>query len=216
MSRRDGTRIAGARAVLRTCATLWLAASVAGCGLAHERDPVVHPTPAPDAAPTVLDAAVPPIDAFVSPDAVVAPDAGSCTEHWASLPSCPASTEGAVGHRCPVEGVTCGVACCEPGPAIVCSDGLWSRTTGMVCGIDCAPTTPCGDGECAPGRVCVVTDGERGGLGGYCVVPPAPILSCEDVPPGALSSDPRSCLECLCAPGPAGPVIALTCACCDR
>jgi hypothetical protein len=186
----------------RACATLFLLASFPGCALSHERVAIVA-SPERDAGP-------------VATDVGVAPDAGSCTMFWQSLPACPASTASVVGAPCDREGATCGVHCCEPGPAIACTGGVWvGATPDPNCAADCAASTPCGPGWCAPNRVCVQTDEPVTTGLGRCVEPPAPIRSCGAVPAGTLTSDPRTCLSCRCADQPTGPVITLSCDCCD-
>lgn len=201
--------------MVRSCATLFLIVSMAGCALSHERTSLVHPTPTPsrDAGPMSADAAP-----IVSADASVlsADDAGSCTSYWRSLPSCPASTAGVVGQSCEQEGATCGVHCCEPGPAIACVGGHWmAAMPDQNCAADCVSPTPCGAGSCARNRICVLTDElVTTGLGS-CVVPPTPIPSCSAAPPGTLSSDMHTCFSCRCSDAPSGPVVTLSCDCCD-
>ncbi len=200
--------------MVRSCATLVLALSMYGCALSHERTALVHPTPAPtDTGPiAIADASVPIADSAP----VVSVDAGSCQSYWRSLPSCPASTAGVVGETCEQEGATCGVHCCEPGPAIACSGGQWIAATPEDCStVDCAGPTPCGGGSCAPGRLCVQTDELRTTGVGACVVPPAPIASCSAAPTGSLSTDTHTCFSCRCGDLATGPIITLSCDCCD-
>lgn len=195
--------------MLRACATLFLVASLAsGCALSHERTELVHPTPAIDAGVWIADAAS-------APDVSIVPDAGICTDLWQSWPRCPAANQRAWGARCTQEGVTCGVHCCEPGPPIACIGGVWTAAEPEEnCGPDCRPGIPCGDGFCAPDRVCVHTE-ERLDPVAYCVLPPAPMASCAAAPPGSLATDTPSCLSCRCADVDSQPLVTLSCDCCD-
>jgi hypothetical protein len=203
----------------RACATLVLFACIGGCGLAHERVTFVHPTPAHDTGPVGTDAApmvFPDSGPIAILDAGAPPDAGSCTEYWRSLSRCPASTDAVLGASCDQEGETCGVHCCQPGPPIACVGGHWISATPDRCDtVDCAAPSPCGAGSCAAGRVCVLVDEAIRTSVALCVVPPAPMPSCSAAPPGALMSDMHTCLSCRCSDQPTGPVVALSCDCCD-
>jgi hypothetical protein len=187
------------------CASVLFLVLAPGCALSHLR---TDPGDVPDAAAS--DAAV--ADAGHT-------DAGpitSCSEFWTALTWCPAIPSEVVGHPCGFEGQRCGFGCCEASPPVACVGGVWTMSDEIPdCrGVRCRPPTPCGAGSCAFGTVCVHPSTEIR-VPDHCVVPPAPIDSCSDVPPGALGGEPRSCSHCLCDDA-AGPVeIVLTCDCCD-
>ncbi len=179
-----------------------------GCALAHERDSDASIV-GRDAGPIATDAGPAPLD--VGP-------IRACEDFWSGLPSCPASPELAIGFPCGVEGATCGVHCCEPGPPIGCREGRWEPLSFMedCAGVRCRDPHRCGGGACASGRVCVVPVGELGSpTAENCVVPPSPIDMCSDAPPGALGTDPGACVSCSCGDGFDGePVIRIDCFCC--
>jgi hypothetical protein len=182
---------------LKKLVCLW--ALVPACALVHERGTDVDAGPR-DTGPVAVDVGV----------------VTSCTDFWGALPSCPASTMDAIGQSCFEEGATCGSHCCEPGPPIGCVDGHWSPVDHMddCRGVRCGAPSPCFDGQCAYGRVCVVASGEVLAAP-HCVVPPAPMTSCGDAPPGSLSENPMACISCTCAAGPSGsPIVTLECPCC--
>lgn len=199
----------------------WLAVavlvpSVAGCALAHERSAGASRV---DAGLVVADASAHP-DA-VSIDAAQPPDTGpitSCVDFWVALPWCPTAPR--FGEPCYQPGITCGTHCCDPIPPMQCVGGFWEALDiEVVCppGLDCQPSLPCGDGTCAPDRVCMRTLGEDLGPDAHCVLPPSPIAVCDAAPPGALGTDPGSCTTCSCLDrsGVGGVVVALDCTCCD-
>lgn len=195
-----------------------LLAFVPACALVHERGRTTEPIDAgmfrADAV-AVRDAIAPAPDAFVP-----ASDAGpitSCFEFWNALPACPANIMLAMGQPCSVEGATCGVHCCEPGPPIGCHAGRWAPLNQMddCSGIRCVTPFACGTGFCAHGRVCVLNDGELGGpSNGSCAMPPAPIDSCESAPVGSVGDDPMGCTACECQNQDGNVVVTLDCRCC--
>lgn len=208
------------RSLCAMCAIALVA--LPGCFLAHENEATPpHPTPA------VLDAAVAVGDAgwivedsgidagFISPPAPSA----VCREYWTTLPWCPTSPIDAIGTPCDQEGMRCGSECCEPGPPIACSGGVWSElfVTPDCAGVRCGGPTPCGRGSCAYGQTCLQLDGLRGGDTGddaRCVIPATPISSCGDAPSGSLVSEPGGCFECNCAMVDGRAQISLDCPCC--
>lgn len=202
----------------RACA-IALVAWLSGCALVHEREGAVVPA---DATVPRVDVGVARLDAGIAPiDAAPIADAGpitSCEAFWGGLPACPASPALVIGQPCGTEGATCGVHCCEPGPPIACLGGRWQPLDHMddCSTVHCRGPHPCGAGACAFGRVCVVPAGELGSPAPEtCVVPPAPIDSCEAAPPGSLGEDTSSCTACTCAPGASGdPVVTIDCRCC--
>lgn len=171
------------------------------------------------------DLGAPVVDAGARDSGAIVPT--SCAEFWLALPWCPASPANAIDQPCDVEGTRCGLNCCEPAPAVVCTGGRW-RSLDFVpdCSlVDCAGPTPCGvpvagemAGACAIGRVCVQL--EAWGRGGdtavrdRCVEPPTPIPSCSAAPPGSIVDEPRSCDLCQCADRELGVQILLSCPCC--
>jgi hypothetical protein len=189
------------RAICATCAIVFVA--LPGCFLSHARDAAV------------ADAAT--FDATGADAGTVAPT--DCTGFWTTLPSCPASTDTAVGTPCAREGTRCGFECCEPGPPIECAGGRWQPLDFApdCSAVRCAAPTPCGFGACSAPRVCVVPEGPRGGDSAdlaFCALPPSPIDSCDAAPPGAIVAEPRACMMCTCADVGGAVQIALSCACC--
>ena len=210
----------GAAPMTRACAIVILATTVS-CALVHERDAPPGP-PVIETGITPNDVGSFPLDVAAS-DASTEPftDAGpitSCVAFWDSLSACPAVPTSAVGQPCTHDGDTCGVHCCEPGPPIGCVDGRWTALDHMddCAGIRCHGPHPCGPGQCAYGRVCVVPSGELGSPSPQrCVLPPAPIDSCAAAPPGSLGESGSTCTVCSCGDSvPDDVVITLDCQCC--
>jgi hypothetical protein len=191
---------------MKSVGVLVLLALASGCALVHER----AGTTEPEDVGVPVDAASPPIDVGT---------VTSCFAFWEALPACPASPGIAIGRPCTTEGATCGVHCCEPGPPIACAGGVWTALDHMddCAGVRCRGPHPCGAmGACAADRVCVVPAGELGGPGPeLCVMPPAPIATCGEAPPGSIGDDPGACTACECRPSPSGDVVVtLDCRCC--
>jgi hypothetical protein len=72
-------------------------------------------------------------------------------------------------------------------------------------------------GSCVYGQVCVSVAGLRGGDAddaGRCVVPMAPIDSCEEAPEEWIGTDSGGCMICTCGTIDETVVISLECACC--
>ena len=198
----------------RLCAIVFLAASLASCALAHERNSSIPLAPLDAGFAATPDVSLPPHDGSHGTDA--SPTLG-CFGFWNALPSCPAVPMAAIGQPCAQEGTTCGVHCCEPGPPIGCQGGRWTPLDVMddCSGVRCRGPHPCGAGACAFDRVCLIPSGEIANPSNQCVLPPAPIDSCAAAPPGSIDTTNASCTTCSCGTTPSGEiVITLDCACC--
>lgn len=169
-----------------------------GCALAHERSTASPGTP--DTGLVSIDSG--PIT--------------SCVAFWGALDACPAAPMSALGQPCATEGARCGAHCCEPGPPIACTGGRWAiaEVTEDCRGVRCIGPHACGSGACAEGRVCVTQAGGFA-ISEQCVLPPSPIRSCGDAPPGAIGEDPGACTVCSCTTDASGhALVALDCRCC--
>ncbi|MBX3276120.1 MAG: hypothetical protein KF729_38060 [Sandaracinaceae bacterium] len=91
---------------------------------------------------------------------------------------CPVVTGAAVGRACPIEGQSCGDACC--GTAIFCDAGRWNRGPEADCA--CHPGVRCGAGECRAGQYCREQCGPDDGIEHRCVALPADCTSCACLP----------------------------------
>ncbi len=111
----------------------------------------------------------------------------------------------------------CGFERCESGPPVVCQGGVWivSDEVPDCRDVRCRAPTPCGEGTCAFGTVCVHPSDEIR-VPDRCVVPPSPIDACGDAPPRSIGADASDCTHCLCDDASGHVEVLLTCECCDR